>query len=71
LKDPTGVLAALAMTMDGVLMDVSSGFMIEKKLTKTVVGVKQDKPRHLVLWLRLPVFRQMPILQRTKRLSPD
>jgi len=52
-------------------MDVSSGFMIENKLTKTVVGVKQDKTCRLVLRLRLPVFRQMPILHRTKRLSPD
>jgi hypothetical protein len=71
LKDPTGVLAALAITMDGVLMEVSSGFVIEEKLTKTAAGVKQDKPGILVLWLRFPVFRQMPILHRTKRLSPD
>jgi len=52
-------------------MGVSSGFVIEKKLTKTAAGVKQDKPGILVLWLRLPVFRQLPILHRTKRLSGD
>jgi|UPI0002F40AB0 hypothetical protein len=52
-------------------MEVSSGFVIEEKLTKTAAGVKQDKPGILVLWLRFPVFRQMPILHRTKRLSPD
>jgi hypothetical protein len=52
-------------------MDVSSGFVIEEKLTKTAAGVKQDKPSLLVLWLRFPVFSQMPIMQCTKRLSPD
>jgi hypothetical protein len=51
-------------------MDVSSGFMIEKKLTKTAAGVKQDKPGTIVLWLCFPVFRQLPIMHRTKRLSP-
>jgi hypothetical protein len=52
-------------------MEVSSGFVVEEKLTKTAAGVKQDQTRFLVLWLRFPVFRQMPILHRTKRLSPD
>jgi hypothetical protein len=52
-------------------MEVSSVFVIEEKLTKTAACVKQDKLGFLVLWLRLPDFRQMPILHRTKRLSPD
>jgi hypothetical protein len=71
LNEPTAVRAALAMTMDGLVMDVSSDmFVFRKKLSKTAAGVKQDKPRQIVLWLQGPVFRQFAFVQCTKRLSP-